>query len=83
MDFKIFKIVYRVNYLDFYFVLYHCNVIIVLELHFSQLLSVKLIVRCVLKCKKFVCHSFSCQSLLLSTNTLNDNNSYLAIEVKL
>ena len=38
---KIFKILYRLNNLGFYFVCYHSNITIVLELHFSQLLSSK------------------------------------------
>ena len=37
-----------------------------LEVHLSQFLSIKLIVRCVLKCEKST-DIFSCQSLLLST----------------
>ena len=36
MEFEIFRILYRLNHLDFYFVLYHCNLITVLELHFTQ-----------------------------------------------
>ena len=39
VNFKIFKILHRLNYLDFYFVKYHCNVTTVLELHFNRLLS--------------------------------------------
>ena len=40
MDFEIFKILYRLNYFDFYFVYYHCNLIVVLEIAF-QLTFVK------------------------------------------
>ena len=35
VDFENFKILYRLNYVDFYFVYYHCNVTTVLELNFS------------------------------------------------
>ena len=38
---------------------------------FSWLFSSKAYLRCVLKCEKIGCH-FLCQSLLLSTNVLND-----------
>ena len=41
MGFKIFKILYKLNYLGYYFVYYHSNVTTVLELHFSWLLSSK------------------------------------------
>ena len=41
MGFKIFKILYRLNYLGFYFVYYHCNVTTVLELHFCRVLPSK------------------------------------------
>ena len=58
MSFKILNILYRLNYSGFYYVYYHRNVATVLELHFSQLLSSKLILRCVLKCKKFSSHFF-------------------------
>ena len=41
VGFKILRILYRLNYLGFYFVCYHCNVATVLKLHFSQILSSK------------------------------------------
>ena len=41
VGFEFFKILYRLNYLGFYFVCYHSNVTTVLELHFSRLLSSK------------------------------------------
>ena len=41
VGFKIFKFLYRLKYLDFYFVYYHCNVTRVLGLHFGWLLSSK------------------------------------------
>ena len=41
VSFEILKILYRLNYLGFYFVYYHCNFATVLELHFSQLSSSK------------------------------------------
>ena len=39
----------------------------------SAFVKLKFILRCVLKCKKFGSHFFSCQSLLLGTNVPNDN----------
>ena len=41
VNFKIFKILYRLNYSDFYFVLYCYNVIIVLSMHFNWFFSAK------------------------------------------
>ena len=41
VDFEIFKILYRLNYLDFYFVQYCYNVIIVLSMHFNWFFSTK------------------------------------------
>ena len=41
VSFENFKILYRLNYLRFYFVYHHCNVTTVIVLHFSQLLSSK------------------------------------------
>ena len=41
VDFKIFKILYRLNYSDFYYVLYCYNVIIVLSMHFNWFFSTK------------------------------------------
>ena len=41
VDFKIFKIFYRLNYLDFYFVNITAMVFIVLEVHFSWFFSNK------------------------------------------
>ena len=74
-NFKIFKILYRfIKCSDFtLFNKYRHNVTIVLAMHFSQLSSSKAIWKCLLKCEKFGCYSFSLQSLLLSTNVLNDS----------
>ena len=63
MELEIFKIFYRLNYSDFCFVYYHYNVITVLELQFSHLLSVKLTLRCILKCKKFCCYFLSLSTI--------------------
>ena len=52
--FEIFKILYRLNYLGFYFVCYHSNVTTVLELHFSRLLSSKAYFKVCFKCKNSV-----------------------------
>ena len=39
VEFDIFKTLCRLNYLDFHYIQYQCNIIIVLEMHFSQLFS--------------------------------------------
>ena len=54
VDFNILKILYKyVKLFGFLFcVICHCNVTIALEVHLSQLLSIKLIIRHVLKCEK-------------------------------
>ena len=41
LDFQILKILYRLNYLDFYFVYSSAMLLIVLEVHFSLLFSNK------------------------------------------
>ena len=41
VDFEILKILYRLNYSDFYFVWYCYNVIIVLSMHFNWFFSAK------------------------------------------
>ena len=41
VDFKILKILYRLNYLEFYFVKYCYNVVIVLSMHFNRFFSTK------------------------------------------
>ena len=41
LDFEILKILYRLNYLDFYFVYSSAMLLIVLEVHFSLLFSNK------------------------------------------
>ena len=41
LDFEILKILYRLNYLDFYFVYNSAMLLIVLEVHFSLLFSNK------------------------------------------
>ena len=65
VDFKLFT-----GYGFLFCLIYHCNITIVLEVHLSQLLSIKFIIRHVLKCKKLI-GIFSCQSLLYSTNIVN------------
>ena len=50
LDFKIFKILYRLNYLDFYFIDISAMLLIVLEVHFSLLFS-KDILGCFVVCK--------------------------------
>ena len=71
--FEFFKILYRLNYLGFYFVYYHCNAATVLELHFIWLLPGKDYFKVCYKCKKLVA-VFSGQSLLLGTRVPNDNS---------
>ena len=54
LDFWILKILYRLNYLDFYFVYSSSMLLIVLEVHFSLLFSNKVYFRCI----KFGGHFF-------------------------
>ena len=60
VDFEILKLLYRLNYAEFYFVLisllFYCSI----RTAFSRLSFVKLkfILRCVLKCEKFGSHFF-------------------------
>ena len=58
-DFKIFKILYRLNLLDFYFVDISATLLIVLEMHFSQLFSN---IGRALWCIKLSCYFFSVNS---------------------
>ena len=41
VDFKILKLLYRLDYSDFYFVQYHCIFTAVLELHSANFCQVK------------------------------------------
>ena len=56
LDFEILKILYRSNYLVFYFVYSSTMLLIVLEVHFSLLFSNKACCRGNLWCIKFICH---------------------------
>ena len=58
VSFKILKILYRLNYLGFSFVYYHCNVATVLELHFSQLSSNKAYFKVCFEVRKIGRHFF-------------------------
>ena len=72
VDFKIFKILYRLNYSDFT----SFSIVIMLLYYYlcvsTDCFQLKLILRCVLRHKKFCCHFFPRQSLLSSTIILND-----------
>ena len=57
VDFKICRILYRFNYLDFCFIDISAMLLIVLEVNFSQFFS-KCILGCVLRCIKVGCHFF-------------------------
>ena len=83
LDFKILKILYRLNYLDFYFVYSSAMLLIVLEVHFSLLFSNEAYFRvCFVVCKIRLPH-FSCQSLLSGTGVPNDtSNPYFKISIK-
>ena len=59
VDFEILKILYRLSYSDFYFVLYCYNVIIVLLCILTGFSQLKLILRCALRRKKFRLPFFS------------------------
>ena len=58
VEFEIFKILYRLNYLGISFVYYHCKVTTILELHFCQLLSSKAYFKVCFEVQKFSCHFF-------------------------
>ena len=72
LDFEILKILYRLNYLDFYFVYSSAMLLIVLEVHFSLLFSNKADFRVCLWRVKSGRHCFSCRSLPLGTSAPND-----------
>ena len=72
LEFWTLKILYRLNYLNFYFVYSSVKLLIVLEVHFSLLFSNKVYFRgCFVVCK-IQSPFFSCQSLLLGTSIPND-----------
>ena len=75
LDFEILKILYRLNYLDFYFVYSSAMLLIVLEVHFSLLFSNKADFRVCFVARKIRSPLFSCRSLLLGTSAPNDDNS--------
>ena len=78
LDFEILKILYRLKYLDFYFVYSSAMLLIVLEVHFSLLFSNKADFRVCFVARKFGRHCFSCRSLLLGTSAPNDStNTFL------
>ena len=58
LDCEILKILYRLNYLDIYFVYSSAMLLIVLEVHFSLLFSNKRVLEFVLWCVKFGHHFF-------------------------
>ena len=72
VEFKIFKIFYRLSYSGIYFVYYHSNVTTVLELYLSWLLSSKAYFKVCFEVWKIWLPFFPCQSLLLGTNVCND-----------
>ena len=69
MDFKIFTIFYRLNYLDFYFADISTMLLIVLEVHFSLLFSTKVYFR---MCFVVLKIQSSYLSPLLGTSIPND-----------
>ena len=74
MGFEILKILYRLNYLGFHFVYYHCNVATVLELHFSRLLPSKGYFKV---CFEVSVAIFARRSLLLGTSIPNNSSMTL------
>ena len=69
VDFEILKILYKL-FGWLFCLIYHCKVIIVLELHLSQLFSSKAYIKVSFEVQKIQLPFFSCQSLLLDTNML-------------
>ena len=72
LDYAMIKIIYRLNYLDFYFVAIIAMLVIVLEVHFSLLSLKKTYFRVYFMVHKIWSPFFSCQSLLLGTSIPND-----------
>ena len=72
LDFKIFFILCRLNYLDFYFVDISTMLLIVLEVHFSLCFSNKACFRVCSVVRKLWSPFFTSQSLLLGTIIPND-----------
>ena len=58
VEVEIFKIPYRLNYSDFYYIYYHYNVIIASEMHFSQLYSSLAFCKVYFEACKFSRHFF-------------------------
>ena len=83
VGFKIFEILYKLNYSSFHFVLYYCNVTTVLELHFSWFLSRKVYFKVCFEVQKIWLPFFSYQSLLLGTSVPNDKfiHTYIYIYI--
>ena len=71
MDFEIFKILYRLNYLEFYLVDISAMLLIMLEVHFSLLFTNKAYFR-VCFVVLLILLPFLCRSLLLDTSVPND-----------
>ena len=69
VDFKIFKILYKLNYSDFYFI----NIVIMLlPMHFNWFFSGKAYFKVCIEVQKIWLPFFPCQYLLLSTIILYD-----------
>ena len=83
VEFENFKILYRLNYSDFYLVYYCYDVIIVLSMYFNCFSQLKLILRCILRRKIFRLAFSPYQSLLLSTIIINDIYIYIYIYILL
>ena len=66
------EILYRLNYLDFYFIHSSTMLLIVLEVHFNLLFSNKAYFRVYFVVHKIRSPFFSCRSLLLGTSVCND-----------
>ena len=81
VDFKIFKILYRLNYLDCCFTDISVMLSIVLEVHFSRLFSNKAYFRVCFEVCKIWLPFFSCRSLLLGTTVPNDWSSWWPYQI--
>ena len=74
VDFEILKLLYRLNYLNFYFVLYHCNFTAVLELHSVSFCQVKVYFKVCFKYENLVAIFF----MSIPTNVPNNKHVYVA-----
>ena len=80
MNFKIFKILYKLNHLKFWFTDINAMLLIVLEVHFSQHFSNNAYLGRILRSVKIGLSLFSHRSVLLGNNVPNDSTPFIPKE---